>query len=139
MSIKQKHYVYVDSRQRLSGTDSNFTYALNLPADEEYDRVVVLNALIPKSYYLVQTGKNTFQLIEGTSTVTITVPVGDYVLQAWQSTLQTLLNTYSPHSWTYTITFPNSAAGANTGKLTFNVTGNGSVQPALKIANNFFE
>ena len=137
--ITAKHFVYVDSRSRINGTDSNFSYLINLPPNESYDRVVVLNAQIPKSYYLVEAPANTFILIEGASTVTVTVPSGDYVLQAWMYTLQSLLNTNSPSGWTYTVTYPSILTSPNTGKLTFSVSGNAGIQPSITVSSQFFE
>ena len=51
----------------------NFTYNIQFPEGYEYDNVVCLNALIPKSYYLIQTGplENIFQLQEDNELVTI--------------------------------------------------------------------
>ncbi len=136
--LSAKHFVYVDSRNRLAGTDSNFTYNINFPPDAQFDRVVVLNALIPKSYYLVQTGHNTFTLTEGTSAVTVTVPVGCYLLDTFRSVVQGVLNTASPHGWVYAVSYPTITTSANTGKYTFTVTGNTS-QPSITVTSTFFE
>ena len=104
MSITNQHYIYINSRDRISGTDENFTYNMNFPSDLEFTHVVCLNALIPKSYYLIQNGEleNIFQLDENGTTITITVPIGSYLLNSFKTTIGALLTNASPNSLTYT-------------------------------------
>ena len=73
MLVKNHHYVYVNSRDRLSGTDEDFMYNVQFPSGLEFTHVVCLNALIPKSYYLIQEGplENIFQLQEDNEIRTI--------------------------------------------------------------------
>ena len=137
-NISNSFYVYIDSKHRLSGTDSNFTYPIKLPDDREFTHVALLNALIPKSYYLIQDGGNTFQLQEGLTIVTITIPLGNYLLNTWKAVLTSLLNSNSPNSWVYAITYPNISSQADTGKFTYSVTGNTS-QPSLIFDNILYE
>ena len=107
MFVLNPYYVYVNSRERIAGTDENFTYAINFPQDHDFDTVVCLNALIPKSYYLIQDGtfENIFQLQENT-VVTVTVPIGSYLLSAFRTTIGALLTAASPNGLTYTLTYP---------------------------------
>ncbi len=130
--ILNKHFVYINSRERLAGTDSNFTYNIAFPPDRKFTHVVCLDALIPKSYYLVQDGFNFFQLQEGNTIVTITVPIGSYTLQTWINQVTSLLTTNSPNSWIYTVTYPaiTSSILPDIGKLTYTVSGNTS-QPSF--------
>ncbi|HVT63452.1 MAG TPA: hypothetical protein VHD33_08210 [Legionellaceae bacterium] len=137
MTTESFFYVYIDSRKRLSGTDSNFTYSIPLPDDHNFTHVTLLNALIPKSYYLIQVGFNTFQLQENSNIVTITVPIGNYTLSAFESIISNLLTTNSPNGWTYSISYPNSTQ-PDTGKLTYTVSGNSS-QPSLIFGPDLFE
>ena len=65
--ITSKRIFYINTRSRLSGTDSNFTYSLPMPPNAEYDKACVLQCSIPKSYYLIEAGYNTFQLRENGS------------------------------------------------------------------------
>lgn len=139
MNVAAKHFVYVDSRNRLSGTDGNFTYLVNLPADEVYTHVVVLNALIPKSYYLVPVTAQIITLVEKGVNTVVTIPAGDYILSAWLLQVSTSLTAASPNTWTYKATFPNIGTTVNTGKITITVTGNGGFQPALICSTTFFE
>ena len=138
MFVINPYYVYVNSRDRIAGTDKNFTYNIQFP-DGEYDNVVCLNALVPKSYYLIQDGplENIFQLKENSTTVTITVPIGSYLLSAFKTTIGTLLTNNSPNGLTYTLTFP-SELGANTGKWTF-TQNNGSIVSSIIVNEHFFE
>ena len=102
--IISKRIFYVDSHNKLSGTHSNFSYYLEYQ-NEEYD--VVLQATIPKSYYLVQAGKNTFVLNENGNHVVISMPLGNYSRTSFRFQLQEQLNTNSPLGYTYVISIPN--------------------------------
>jgi hypothetical protein len=136
--IQSKRLYYIDSHNRVSGTHSDFQYQLEYKNDE-FDHCVILQATIPKSYYLVQSGNNTFQLQEGTSTVTITIPIGNYSRLSFQNQLQSLLNSSSPNSYTYTISIPNTFSTGDTGLYTYTVSGNGSIQPSFIIGNYLYE
>lgn len=137
MQVLNPYYVFVNSRDRISGTDENFLYNIKFP-DNEFDRVVVLNALIPKSYYLIQNGpfENIFELQEDAATVTVTVPVGSYLLSTFKNTIGALLTTASPSGLTYTLTYPANNL-PDTGKWTY--THNGAVQSSIIVNQHFFE
>lgn len=142
--ILNKTFVYVNSANRLSAessTNGDFYYSINLPQDKKVNRVCVTEALIPKSYYLVNTTNNSFTLTELGQDIDILFPVGDYILSAFAFTLQSLLNSNSPNGWTYTITNPstNVSQSANTGKWTITVSGNSSNQPTITVTNLFYE
>jgi hypothetical protein len=125
-----KKFLFINSANRLSGTSNAFSIAVQIPTVEQYDCCVVTQASIPVSYYLVVAGLNTFQLNELTTTVTITIPPGNYNLNSFSIVVANLLNTSSPHSWTYSISYPSAFTQNNTGLLTFTVTGN-SGQPSF--------
>lgn len=135
MSVFQgKYFAYVNSRNRISGTNGNFTYDLAIPTDRKFNRVSLVDIIIPKSYYLVDTDRETFILREPSQVdVQITIPSGCYILAAWVATIQGLLNSSSLSGWTYTITNPltSSLVSANTGKLIYTVSGNSGQQPSL--------
>lgn len=125
---KKKYIFYVDSDLRLSresSTSSSFSYILYLPQDATH--VSVMQATIPKSYYLVQAGSNTFTLKHGVSTYEITVPIGNYSMRKFKTTLTTLLNAAS--AFVYTIVYPGTDDSAETGKFVYTVSGNAGVQP----------
>ena len=115
--IKSKKLFYIDSHNRLSGTHSNFTYQLDYK-NEDYDHCVVLQASIPKSYWLIQNNQNTFTLDEISNQVTISIPVGNYSRSSFAYQLQYQLNTNSPNHYTYQISIPNSSLTGGTGFYT---------------------
>src|SRR3954463_4082263 len=59
--ITSKRLFYCDSHNRVAGSHSNFSLQLEYK-NENYDHCVILQATIPKSYYLIQSGKNYFTL-----------------------------------------------------------------------------
>ena len=61
--IGQKSMFYIDSQNRTAGTSGNFSINLAMPPNNKYDRIVVMQAAIPKSFYLVSSPYNTFQLL----------------------------------------------------------------------------
>ena len=128
MNTIHKKIVYINSRSRISGTNSDMTYAIDLKRVSNVDHVVILHANIPKSYYMVQSGYNTFTLSENGTDETIEIPIGNYNRSNFKTTLQGLLNNMSPNNWTYTVSVPVSS-GADTGKYSFSVSGNSSIQP----------
>jgi len=137
--VEDSRIITINSRDRTSGTTSDFFYSLDLPSGHTFDSVVVLSALIPKSYYLIGTGRNTFTLIEDASSTIISVPIGSYGRTSLKNTLQTLLNASSPKGYTYTVSVPNATIGAETGKYTFSVTGNGLIQPIFQFTTSLNE
>ena len=86
---------------------------------------------IPLSYYLINAPYNTFILVEGTSQVTITITAGNYSALSFATVVTQLLNSSSPHGYTYTITLNNSYATVNTGLFYYTVSGNSGVQPSF--------
>ena len=94
--------------------------------------------LIPKSFYLIQTGgqENTFVDENGT-TVVVNVPVGSYLLGAFRNTIGTLLTNASPNGLTYTLSYP-SSSGADTGKWTYTQS-NGTIQSTIICNSHLFE
>lgn len=133
MLITSKKIFYINSRNG-NGTDSDFTYTLDLPENNGFNKVVVLQMQIPKSYYQIQSGQNTFTLTENGIDYTITVPQGSYSRRSLQATLQNLLT--SVGSYTYTVSYPSTTTAADTAKYTFTVSGNSSNQPTFKFGSN---
>ena len=116
--------VNFNSKDRVSGTNSNF---ISQPVDlgnNAFDTVCLIQASIPKSFYNVPSGYNTFVLREfdgvTTANATITIPPGSYTRINFQSTLATLLTNASPDGLTYTVSYPASTE-ADTFHYTFNV------------------
>jgi hypothetical protein len=112
---------YINTANRISGTTSNCLVKLDIPPTENFDRVVVLSAVIPRSYYLIQSPNNTFILTENGIDTTITIDEGNYSYTTFKTYLQNKLTSSSTQGWIYTITTPNSLTSATTGKYTFTV------------------
>ena len=135
--IADKQIFYIDSNDRTSGTNGSFTYEMNILGT--YDYAVILQASIPKSYYLIQQGMNTFTLDKNGMQATVTIPIGNYDRSSFQSQLQQSLNNASLNGFAYTVSIPNLSVTADTGKYTFSVANNGGVQPQFIIGNYMFE
>lgn len=131
LSFAASHRIYyVSTFNRTGGTNEYFTCQLQIPHDAGFDRVVVLQASIPNSFYIVQNGFNTFTLREDDIDTTITVPAGNYSARVFATVVGNLLTTNSPHMWTYTMALPNQSTEPSTGKFTYTVSGNDS-QPSI--------
>jgi len=128
---------YVNSKYRENGTDNDFTYNLNLDRSKKYDRIALLNISIPKSYYLVQDGYNTFTLREDITDYIITMRAGNYNRNSFRAMLQEQLN--NTGSYTYTITNDNLNTIGDDGKYTFTVSNNSGIQPLFIFADNLYE
>ena len=82
---------------------------------EEHLFVSVVRASIPKTWYLVTSGNNTFTMTEpGQPTATITIPVGNYNANTFAIQVSSLMTAASFTATTYTTTF-----SLVTGKLTY--------------------
>jgi len=131
MSLYDATYVFpqvlnFNSKDRISGTNSSFISLPQVLGDNRYDTCCVVGASIPKSFYNMPTGYNTFKLIENgfPAGVTITVPVGSYNKNNLLIVLTSLLTTasLSMNSYTYTVSY-SSANVADTFKYTFTISG----------------
>jgi hypothetical protein len=129
---------YINSENRISGTTDNFLYDIQIPEVENYDRVTVVQANIPISYYIIQAGFNTFRLQEGATIVTVTIPEGNYSANSFIVVVLPLINLASPNGWTYTMSIPNGFTSTSTRKFTFTVTLNSS-QPSFLFTTNVYE
>lgn len=83
-------------------TSTNFIISLANPINERYIAYALKSATIPKSYYNVQSGRNTIQILDSVNTKTIVVPPGNYTLALLMSTIQTAINAVSPDTFTIT-------------------------------------
>ena len=130
--IRSKSIFYIDSQNRLNTADttSNFTVRVDMPPMNNYNRICILQASIPKSFYLITDGKNTMTLNEpgtvglasgsitsdfgsvssnGTSSKTIKFNNGNYSKSSLQNAVYDLfkkassLNVNSAHHYIYNI------------------------------------
>lgn len=109
-----------NSKDRVQGSNSSF---LSQPVDlgnNQFDSVCIVQASLPKSFYNMPTGYNTFTLKENAASVTVTIPVGSYTRINLQSVLASVLTTASPNALTYTVSYPASTV-ADTFHYTFAV------------------
>lgn len=136
--IKNKRIYTVNSRSRISGTDEDFLFKIDLPKGEKFDRVALLDASIPKSYYLVQSGRNTFTLTETAGSATVTITPGNYSRKEFRTVLESKLTAASTglSGWTYTVTIPSAP---DTGKFTYAAAGGAGAQPAIVVTTYLFE
>ncbi len=126
----------IDSDRRANIDDpkssgSNFQFKIEIPKGHDFDRVCLLQAIIPKSYWLVNAPYNTMTLIEKGVSTTITIGEGNYNVRNWCTLTCALLTAHSQFGWTYAITFPNEATDISTGYFTYSVSGNGTDQPSF--------
>jgi len=131
MTHECKSFIYINSANRLTGTDSAFSIEVQYNSNKHYDRVAVMSANIPKCYYAVPSGRNTFTLVEGASNTTITVTPGTYTRGGFATYLSSLLSALSPNHYTYKVALPNTTNGPETGYYYYTVTGNGATQPSF--------
>lgn len=123
-----KRIYYINSRDRISGTDSDFTFDIDMKGINA-THAVILAAYIPKSYYSISSPANSFTLEEDGKQATVTLQPGSYNRQALITSLQTALNSTSLNGWSYSVAAA-STSSAETGKLTYTVSGNTS-QPVF--------
>jgi len=135
--IKNSQVVHINSKFRLSGTDENFTATINLQPMNKFTHVVVMSALIPKSYYVVQEGANQFLIREvyanETLEYTITIPIGNYGISSFKTVVEGL---FLASGINYVVTYPNSRYEAVTGKLKFTHTSTGNHQAYFVFYDN---
>jgi hypothetical protein len=109
-----------NSKDRIQGSNSSF---LSEPVDlgnNQFDSVCLVQASLPKSFYNIPSGFNTFTLQENAASVTVTIPVGSYTRINLQSVLASVLTATSPNALTYTVSYPASTV-ADTFHYTFTV------------------
>ncbi len=128
---------YVNSRKRLNGDDSDFTFSLAIDRNKKYNRIALLDVSIPKSFLLIQDSYNTFTLREGVNDFTITIRAANYNRNSFRSVLQDALNTAG--AYTYTITNDNLNTIGDDGKYTYSVSGNSGDQPYFVVGENMYE
>jgi len=126
--VKDFRYFYITSGNQLSNTNT-FSIYLDIP-ENRYDRVTLTNINIPVSFYVIQNGHNQFVLRENSTSVTITIPEGNYNINSFITALTSLLNANSPNGLTYSLSIPNTFSQCSTGKITY-VQNNGAIQSSF--------
>ena len=135
MTIR-KQLIFISSKQRLSGSAHDFMLNFNdgmLKAEKGgFMRLTVVEATINRSWYSIQDGANTFQIIESHETydnvIDITFPVAYYNAIDVRSTLSGLL----PSGWTITY-------DRKTNKFTFTRDRDGTPSTRFVFTNSLYE
>lgn len=130
---ERAQYFDIDSRDRVSGTATNFTVLLeNLAVPNPFNRVSLASLSVNKAYYLIDTAHHTFSLDENGSVATVTLTIGNYSFDTLATELKTQLN--AAGQWTYTC-----EGDERIGKYDFTVSGNGGLQPEFTFTTGLAE
>jgi hypothetical protein len=109
---------YVNTLYRTSGTSENFSYTLPIPHNLGYNRIVVLQAIVPATFYLIQDGVNTFQVLENGTLRPITIPPGNYDAITFATAVTAAMNGGCIYNWLYTVQMINPVDGVYTYTVT---------------------
>ena len=104
--------LFVDSRDRISGTTTDFTIQLpeTLVVEGGTHKGRVDNLRVPLTVPTIQTGTNdTIVILLGAQLYTVTIPQANYDGPTIASTIQSLLTATAPGSWTVTYQTSNIA------------------------------
>lgn len=123
MTARASKLIYVDSEERISGSASNFSYAIDIPDGAKYDTCCVLAMTIPRSYYLIRPGQNKAILILGGEEHPFEIPPGNYNADNFAEALLAILNQWGQ----FTITL-----SMITGKYTYAYSGLGTASFKLE-------
>ena len=119
LNLPQKRWFYINSGTQLSETVSTFSADINMPSDIDLDRIVLVQCIIPLSYYVIGSGGNVFTLNEGGVNIPVTIPLGNYDTTNFPAIIGPLMTAASLNAITYTVTYPNPATQPQTGKFTY--------------------
>lgn len=131
--------IYLNTQDRSSGSHSKARFKIEKFGEVDftkYDRVSLSQASIPRSFYTLRTGLNTFTLDEDGSTATVSIPVGNYSERAFRSVGKTELDNASPNGASYTISYNSSTTTTETGKFAFTTSYGGVVKFIFPDKNN---
>jgi hypothetical protein len=115
--MSKERIVVINSIDRISGTNTDFTVSYNDYEVQQVLKVVVKQAYIPNQFYNVTNDNNRFEIKQST------FPSAVIIIRAGQYTIDELIliNAYLSDSATVTIT-----KSSTTGKLTFTFSGAGT-------------
>ena len=131
MNILHKQTLYINSKNRLSGSATSFSFYLDIDRSQQFDRVSVIDVLVPKSYYNIGNTNNKLTVSENSVVREISLTIGNYSRKSFRAVLQTALNT-SPHiGYSYAVSYDSSSSLSDNGKYTFTVETSGNPQPTF--------
>lgn len=141
--MESSQIYYVNSRNRDSGTDSDFYIRLDIDQNNKFDRISLLSVSIPKSFYNISEYNNKLLVLNedgaGGSRL-ISIPIANYNRRSLSAVLTSLLND-NPQDFVYGISYTTNINVGDTCKFTITVTGNGGIQPvfSFQTSNTAFE
>lgn len=122
--------ININSEHRTNQADSISNFEYEIKYRGHIDFVGLTYCCIPKTYYLLESGFNTFTLTENGTPRTITTPPGNYAFNTFRTTLLSLLNS-GGLGYTYTMVKDDV-----TGKYTFGVSSSNPVSFTFPAAGN---
>lgn len=128
----QRQIFFVNSAARGSGTNENFEISLPINRYADYKWVQVLQCSVPKSYYLIDTGRDSFTLIEDGVETTVTLAHGNYSRRGFANAVRAALDAASTAGNSFFVTVPSPLLSDN-GKYTYSWTGPTSVAVSLRM------
>jgi len=92
--------LYISSKNRFSGTPSDFIVRIpnnmmNVTDRKGYMKIIVMDAIINRSWYSVQDSNNTFTVFDGEVSITYDIPEGFSTVKTLRSRLESLLSGWS--------------------------------------------
>lgn len=118
MQTKQVSFLFVNSKNRITGTPYDFTVNFNneliKAPKNHYIQLSVEQVSINRSWYSIQQGLNTFDIVDSNNnTTTVTFPIGYYTVNDVRARLQQVLSTwniiYDKRTNKFNITRPSNA------------------------------
>lgn len=116
MSILGNRIYYINSENRISGSASNFSYAIDIPEGQKIDTCCVLAMTIPRSYYLIRQNQNSCTLVTDSLSQTFQIPRGNYTALNFITALLGILNSLAVGTFGMTLS-------TITGKYTYTYSG----------------
>lgn len=104
-----KKIIVLDSSQKTFGTTGDFYQTLRIPQNNEWKKISLVSASIPKSWYMITT-LDKFQLRELAGPILTPIDVQltanrNYTIDELVLELQSMLNSLSPNGNTYVVVF----------------------------------
>lgn len=93
--VVKTQLIYISSQYRTSGTPDNFT--TSLPAGILHNefggrtKITVTDLIINRCFYSIRASNNDFSVVNNGTKISVRIPVGNYDLDQWLATLNTLL------------------------------------------------
>ena len=119
MSILGNRIYYINSENRISGSSSNFSYAIEIPEGQKIDTCCVLSMTIPRSYYLVRRNQNSVTLTTDGIAQSFQIPLGNYNAANFVTTLLGIINNLAVGTFAMTLS-------TITGKYSYTYSGTAS-------------